>query len=166
MYYAAKREMWAICWPIVPLALPVIALGIVFALMGDWNDVLWVIRVPLLLLILVLGLVLWTTLGTSYEITSSHVVLRAGALRQTIKLDAIVEAVPTSEPWYKVRRYYRYASSADAVRIGYQRDNKSNGEVVISPDGKSRFLADLAKAAPHLQDVGGGTLRRRSESLT
>jgi hypothetical protein len=140
--------------------------GIVFALMGDWHDVLWVIRGPLLFLLLVLGLVLWTLFGTSYEITSSHVVLRAGALRQTIKLDAIVEAVPTSERWYKVHWRYPYASSADAVRIKYQRANKSNGEVVISPDEKYRFLADLAKAVPHLQDVGGGTLRRRSESLT
>jgi len=166
MHYAAKRDAWVTCLPIALLTLPLIALGLAFALMPEWNPALWVIGGPLLLLFLVGVALQWTLFGMSYEITSSHMIVRAGPLRQSIELDAIVEAVPTSEARYILGGVwrFRYASSADAILMKYQRANESSWEVVISPVEKSRFLGDLAKAAPGLEDVGHGTLRRRSES--
>ena len=44
----------------------------------------------------------WFWFGTSYEITSTHVRIRCGPIRWRMKLDQIVEAVPTSSAWLMV----------------------------------------------------------------
>jgi len=123
------------------------------------------IAVGILLLLTVL-LWVWFWFGTSYEITSSHVRICCGPIRWRIKLDEIVEAVPTSSAWLMVGgSHARFALSKDAILIKARK--KILGvvphAVLISPRDKTAFLAELAAASPDLDLSGDGVVRRRNQ---
>ncbi len=110
----------------------------------------------------------WFWFGTSYEITASEVIIRLGPLRQRIRMEDIVEAVPTSSAWLIVGGLHiRCALSRDAIMI---KSSKKLWPLVflpykalISPLDKPGFLQTLAEASPNLERSEEGGLRRRAE---
>ena len=106
---------------------------------------------------------------TSYEITGLFLTVRFGTARRRIKLEAIVEAAPTSAVGYFLAalslHHAKFALSANAILVKYQREDGTSCTMVISPRDKSGFLADLGNAAD-LRDTGGGKLCRELESAT
>jgi hypothetical protein len=108
----------------------------------------------------------WFWFGTSYEITSSHVRIRCGPIRWRMKLDQIVEAVPTSSGWLMVGgNHARFALSKHAILIKAR--DKLFGvvphAVLISPRDRTGFLSELAAASPNLDLCDDGTVRRQVE---
>ena len=108
---------------------------------------------------------LWFWFGTTYEITSSHVIVRLGPIRWRIKMDEIVEAVPTSSVWLMLGgSHARFALSADAIMIKYR---KKNGRkwlgfiepaVLISPQDKTEFLQELAEGSTNIEQSDDGSV--------
>jgi len=151
-HYPAKKDIWAVCL-IALVVLAFIGFGIFFMAMQSHNAR----SVGGGILLLLVGLfLLWTSLATTYEITSSHVVIRWGPLKWRIRIDEIVETVPTSSIWFALGgTHARFALSADAISIKYR---KKNGKkwlgfiepaVLISPQDKTGFLQAVAKASPN-----------------
>ena len=162
MRYPVKKDVWAVCL-IALIVLAFIGFGIFFMAMPARNAT----SVGGGILLLLVGLFLcWTFLATTYEITSSHVVIRWGPLRWRIRIAEIVEAASTSSVWFALGgTHARFALSADAVLIKYR---KRNGKkwlgfiepaVLISPQDKAEFLQTLAEASPNLEQSGDGGLR-------
>ncbi|HUG66291.1 MAG TPA: PH domain-containing protein [Pirellulaceae bacterium] len=134
-----------------------------FATEGASGAAAIVVGVVVLLTVL---LWVWFWFGTSYEITSSHVRIRCGPVRWRVKLNEIVEAVPTSSAWLMVGgSHARFALSKDAILI--KASDKVLGflphAVLISPGDKPGFLRALAEATPHLQQCDDGSVRCRVE---
>lgn len=120
------------------------------------------------LVVLTALLWVWFWFGTSYEITASEVIIRLGPLKQRIRIEKIVEAVPTSSAWLMVGGLHiRCALSRDAIMI---KSSKKLWPLVflpykalISPQDKTGFLQALAEASPNLERSEDGTVRRRNE---
>ena len=120
--------------------------------------------------LVVLTALLWVSfwIGTSYEVTASEVIIRLGPLRQRIRIEEIVEAVPTSSAWLMVGGLHiRCALSRDAIMI---KSSKKLWPLVflpykalISPQDKPGFLQALAEASPNLERSEEGSVRRRAE---
>lgn len=163
MKFPAKKDFGTAAAFLVFVAV-VIAFGsFEFATEGTSGSAAIVVGVILLLTVL---LWVWFWFGTSYEITSSHVRIRCGPIRWRIKLDQIVEAVPTSSAWLMAGGWHaRFALSKEALLI--KAGNKVLGvvphAVLISPRDKPGFLRALAEASPHLQQCDDGSVRCRAE---
>lgn len=163
MNFPAKKDFGTAAAFVVFLAV-VIGFGFwEFATEGASGAAAIVVGVVLLLTVL---LWFWFWFGTSYEITSTHVRIRCGPIRWRVKLDEIVEAVPTSSAWLMVGGWHaRFALSKDAILI--KASNKVLGflqhAVLISPQDKPGFLRALAEATPHLQQCDDGSVRCRAE---
>jgi hypothetical protein len=71
-------------------------------------------------ILVALTALLWVSFwfGTSYEITASQVIIRLGPIWSRIRIDEIVEAVPTSSAWLMVGGPHgRFALSRDVIMI-------------------------------------------------
>ena len=91
MTFAAKKDPWVV-WMLAPIIVVALGAGLFFLLLPGGNAGSTGGGVVLL----ILGLFfLWGLLGTTYQVTSSHVIVRGGPLRHRIRIDQIVEAVPT-----------------------------------------------------------------------
>jgi hypothetical protein len=91
-----------------------------------------------------MGLLLWTSSRTRYEVTSSDLIIRFGPFRTTLPAASIVAIFPTRNP------VSAPAPSLDRLRIDYRK----NGELrftLISPRDKEAFVRDLAQAAPQMR---------------
>jgi hypothetical protein len=92
-----------------------------------------------------LGLLLWGSLRTSYEVTSSDLIIRLGPLRTTLAVNTIVHVAPTRDPTGAP------APSLDRLRIDYRGPDGLPSFTLISPKDKGAFLRDLARVAPQVQ---------------
>jgi hypothetical protein len=92
-----------------------------------------------------LGMLLWTSLRTSYEVTASDLIIRFGPFRTTLAVGSIVEVAPTRDPTSAP------APSLDRLRIDYRRADGMTSFTLISPKDKEAFLRDLARVAPQVQ---------------
>lgn len=166
MKWPAKKDVWAVCL-IVLVVLACIGFGSFFIAMPARNAV----SVSSGILFLLAGAFsLWVLWATTYETTSSHVVIRFGPLRWRIRIDEIVEAAPTSSVSLVLGGTHgRFALSAEAILVKYR---KKNGKkwlgfiepaVLISPQDKTGFLQSLAEASPNLEKSDGGSMRLRPE---
>lgn len=91
------------------------------------------------------GFMLWILRGTRYELYADRLVVRSGPFRWRIPLAAIQEVRPSGSPLSSP------ALSLDRLLIRYQ---GSRLGLMISPEGESAFLQDLAARAPHLRLEG------------
>ena len=163
MKYPAKKDVGTAC-VFTLFVVACIGFGIFFIVMPDPTIVGGTI------LVLPGFLWLWLWFGTTYEITSSHVITRCGPIRWRIRMDEIVEAVPTSSIWLMLGGpHARFALSADAIMIKYR---KKNGRkwlgfiepaVLISPQDKTGFLQALAEGSPILEQSDDGNVQLRPE---
>ncbi len=157
MKYSAKKDRWAV-YLIALVALAFIGFAIFFIAMPARDAT----SVGGGILMLLLGILLWTLLAITYEITSSHVVMRWGPLRfRLIRIDKIVEASPVNS----ISATLHVAFSSHAIRITGSR--KFNGflppTVSISPQDRTGFLRELADASPGLELADDGCVRIRPE---
>lgn len=145
MRYTARRDCGTAVAFFVFIAV-VIGFGAFALVIEDSGG--WALAAGILLLITVF-LWVWLWLDTSYEITPTHLRIHFGPIRWGMKLDQIVEAVPTSSVWLMVGgSHARFALSKDAVLI--KASDKVLGvfphAVLISPRDRTAFLAELATA--------------------
>jgi len=95
---------------------------------------------PLLLMAFVWGLVMWVLYGTHYTLTEDLLLIRSGPMRYKVFLVEVTSARPTrsllSSP----------ALSLDRIEITYGRRR-----IMISPEDKVRFLAELRARCPRLK---------------
>ena len=93
------------------------------------------------------GLVLWMLLGSSCEITETHLYLSLGPLSWRLSLETIAEAHATSRLFDKDLGW-GLALSHDRLRIKC-RDRWM--PFWISPESKPEFIAELQRAVPGLK---------------
>jgi hypothetical protein len=91
---------------------------------------------------LLLGVLLWGSYHTSYEVTPSDLIIRFGPFRTTLAVGCIIRVVPTREPTSAP------APSLDRLRIDYRAADGLPSFKLISPKDKEAFLHDLAQVAP------------------
>src|SRR5438093_13334392 len=112
MTFPAKKDPGVICL-IAAIIVVASGFGIFFIVMPDTDPASVIGGIVLFILAL---FYLWVLLGTTYEITPSHVIVRAGPLRWRIQIDGIVEAVPTASRRLLLGgSHARFALSADAL---------------------------------------------------
>jgi hypothetical protein len=92
-----------------------------------------------------LGLFLWGSYRTNYEVTPSALVVRFGPFRTKLAVGSIVRVVPTREATSAP------APSLDRLRIEYRAADGLPSFLLISPKDKEAFLRDLAQLAPQVQ---------------
>ncbi len=88
--------------------------------------------------------------GTAYDVSDERLTARSGLLRWNVPIDAIIRVKPSRS----VRS--GPALSLDRLHVVYQ---GSWGGVMISPDDRDAFLADLANRSPRLKVVDGAIVR-------
>ena len=117
--------------------------------------------VPGSVLLLVGGMLLWVIFGTSYAITESSLIARAGPFRWTIPLDAIEEVVPVG--WLGDRHLFEMnlALSVRGLIVRYQtKGGWLSLPIRIAPRDRAAFLLELAERLPGLDVKDDGSLRR------
>src|SRR5262245_33365362 len=92
-----------------------------------------------------MGLLLWGSYRTSYEVTPSDLIIRVGPFRTTLAVGVIVEVAPTRDPTSAP------APSLDRLRIDYRAADGLMSSTLISPKDKEAFLHDLARVAPQVR---------------
>lgn len=164
MTFAAKKDL-GVAFLIATIIVAAMGAGIFFMVMSGGAPA--EIGGGVVLLVFALFYI-WVLLGATYEITSSHVIIRCGPLRWRIRLDELVEAVPTASRRLLLGGTHgRFALSADALMIKYRKKNGMKWlglfepRVLISPKDKTGFLQALAEAQPNLERSDDGGLRHR-----
>jgi hypothetical protein len=146
MTYTPKRDLWIFVL-LMLVSLLLLGGGLALAVTFFWKRVpfLWV---PGLILGSVGGLVLWSALGSGYEIDERHLILRLGPLRWRLALETIVEIYSTS----RLRNDFGWglALSLDRLRIKC-RDRWL--PFWISPEDKAAFIAELQRFNPHVKVI-------------
>jgi hypothetical protein len=131
-------------WSKVDVLTVVVGGGLLAAFAYGIYDILhggamgWFMAILILAVVFLFGFPVW------YRISSSELIIRCGAFRQTIPLEGIEEVYPArdvvSAPAWAIERLhvdFRKGVECDFVRI--------------SPQHKGAFLRELASKAPHLQ---------------
>jgi len=95
---------------------------------------------PLLLMAFVWALVLWVLYGTHYILGAELLLIRSGPMRYRVPLAEVTSVRPTRNPLSSP------ALSLDRLEIVYGRRR-----ILISPEEKQRFLAELHARCPHLE---------------
>ena len=136
MRFASKVDLWFV------LVLAGTALSALWAVGRAWERAGTVeLVVSFFAVAVAVGLPLWLLVGTHYELTDGHLLVRCGPFRTRIALDQIRSVKPSrslaSSP----------ALSLDRLAIAYGRF----GTVLISPKDKAGFLAALQQQAPGVQ---------------
>jgi hypothetical protein len=100
------------------------------------------------MLISAAAFILWVLYATYYTLTDCSLIIRSGPFQWTMPLDAIIEIFPTHNPLSSP------ACSLDRLYIRYIRPGGLRSGVMISPQDKAVFLADLVARAPGLKLEG------------
>ncbi|ARN77675.1 hypothetical protein BST97_06505 [Nonlabens spongiae] len=93
--------------------------------------------VPAFALLLVLGLLLWIAMGTSYEITENEMKYRSGPIKGAIAISDIHEVVVGKTMWVGLKP----ATARNGIIVRYEKFS----EIYISPDNNQRFVDKLLK---------------------
>lgn len=93
--------------------------------------------VPAFALLLVLGLLLWIAMGTSYEITENEMKYRSGPIKGAIAISDIHEVVVGKTMWVGLKP----ATARNGIIVRYEKYS----EIYISPDNNQRFVDELLK---------------------
>lgn len=94
------------------------------------SHVQWLVVAPTLLL--GIGLPWWIVTSTAYTVTTDTLVVRSGPFRWYVPFEQIRAIAPTRSPLSSP------ALSLDRLRIDY-----GSTSLMISPEDRERFLADL-----------------------
>jgi Bacterial PH domain len=107
-------------------------------------------------IIAICGILLWSYLSASYEITPEELVVRFGPIRPRYRLSSIAEAIPTRVP---LRPGLNLVTSWDIVYIRFRGPSgrAAGWPLAISPANKTEFLRELADRVPGLSVLGEGT---------
>lgn len=104
--------------------------------------------IVLSLLVLTVGLLLWTLLSIQYVLRENHLFVKAGPIRSRIAYEDITKVSPTRQ----ILTGYRLLTSMNAIEIHYR--SGLLGSVKISPREQERFIAELKKRSPHMKVDG------------
>jgi hypothetical protein len=119
--------------------------------------------VPGVALVLAGGMIFWILRGTSCEITDTRLIVRAGPIRWTIPLDAIVEVVP-SGAWGGPVFECNFGLAVNGLRLRYRtRRGGLSWSIRIAPQDRSAFLLELAERVPALVAKEDSSLRRPAD---
>jgi hypothetical protein len=148
--YSSKQDWWIV--GLVRLSIAAMLVAVVG---------IWLSPAPLLTrlalcgwILAIAGFSLHVMHTTAYDLTEEDLIVRAGIMRRRVPIDAILSVKPSrcllSGP----------ALSLDRLHVRY---HGSRWGVLISPDDRQTFLADLAGRSSELELLDG-TLVRRDES--
>ena len=143
MLYVAKKDIWVICM------LSIFSLSM---MLGGIACMAMVHPATMIYGLFLLGtgaIPLWCLCATSYEISDAQLIVRCGPFRRHVLLENINLVRPSSSIRYVFFagiRSFRFTLSSDALLVQHSRANHSPWGLVISPDEKTTFLNDLAKA--------------------
>ncbi len=132
MKYKAKIDWWIGAAILVGLAVPFVVAAMV--------HLPWMYAVGLGTFVLVFGF----CYPQSYETTAAALVIRAGLSRRIIPYGEITAVRPSTDSRSAL------ALSLDRVQIRYA----ASGDLLIAPDDKSAFIADVAARTPQLRRHG------------
>ena len=142
MLYVAKKDTWVICM------LTVFALSMMLGGVACLATAHPAILIYGLFLLGTGAIPLWCLCTTSYEISEAQLIVRCGPFRRHIPLENINLVRPSSSfryVFFAGIRSFRFTLSSDVLLVQHSRENHSPWMLVISPDHKQTFLADLAK---------------------
>ena len=143
MLYVAKKDTWIICM-LCTLTLSMLVCGVACFAMAHPVTLFYG-----LFLVGTGAIPLWCLCDTSYEISATQLIVRCGPFRRHVPLEDINHVQPSSSIRYVFFggiRGFRLTLSSDALLIKHSRANHSPWMLVICPDDKPAFLADLAHA--------------------
>ncbi len=130
--YKAKVDWWIGASILIGMAVPFVVAATM--------HLPWMYAVGTGVLVLVFGF----CYPQSYETTDAALVIRAGFSRRTIAYPEITAVRPSSDSRSAL------ALSLDRVQIQYA----AAGDLLIAPEDKAAFMADVASRAPHLSRHG------------
>ncbi len=93
--------------------------------------------VPVFALLIVLVLLLWIAMGTSYEITENKLLYRSGPVQGSIAISDIHEVVVGKTMWVGLKP----ATARNGLIVRYEKYS----EIYISPDNNQLFVQELLK---------------------
>ncbi|HUT77779.1 MAG TPA: PH domain-containing protein, partial [Polyangia bacterium] len=139
--FVSARDTWVVVLLWISAAIVVASMGPVFcAPIAGWMQL-----GSLLLSVASGGLMLWLLYGTDYVLGGDTLRIRSGPFRWRVRLDRIVEVVPSRNPLSSP------ACSLDRLHIRYTGSRRG---ILISPEDRSRFLQTLAARSPQLRFEG------------
>lgn len=98
---------------------------------------------PNLLIIAVVAFLIWTGLGTSYELTDHELKYKSGPLRGTIEIEKIREIIVETTLWSGLKP----ATARKGLLIKYDKYN----EIYISPKTNESFVEKLLEMNPSIK---------------
>jgi hypothetical protein len=121
----------------------------------------WPALIPGAILLSVGGMLLWTLLGTNYEITDTSLRIRCGPFRWTVPLDAIEEVVPQTTWYGGPALEWNLGLAVIGLRLRYRtRSGRLTWPIRIAPQDRAAFLLELSERVPQLVVKDDGSLRR------
>lgn len=129
--YPSKVDRWFLLVMAIVVGSLVIQLGVA-ATAGNGSDVLQIA----VLCLVIIGLLVWITLGTHYTLAGRDLIIRSGPLSWRIAIDDI-ESIGEGKGLMNARS--APALSLDRLLITCRKGRR----LLISPADKKRFLADL-----------------------
>ncbi len=129
--YHSKIDWWLLV--ILVAAIVVGVFGCLSAVMAGGGKTLWV---ALPTAVFAIGLPVWVLLSTRYTLDGGVLVARSGPFKWKIPVAEISAITPTRNPLSSP------ALSLDRLRIDYG----SGKRIMVSPEDKERFIADLEAA--------------------
>jgi hypothetical protein len=149
MIYYSKKDLWIVLIVLVAFLIPLIAgaynlIGVNTNRRVGWQLLITGVTIGVLILVL--------TYPLYYEITPSVLIVKSGLRRWEIPLSTIEEVQPSQSSLASP------AWSLDRLSISYMKDGKRT-TILVSPENKTEFLAQIAQSAPQLRPSDGGLVR-------
>lgn len=149
MTYYSKKDLWLVLIVMSAFLIPLI-IGIYNLIAANANRRLgWQL---LIIGALIVSLILIVAYPLYYQITPSTLIVKSGLTRWEIPLSSIEEVRPSRSSLASP------AWSLDRLSITYVNDGTKKS-ILVSPEDKTAFLAQIAQSAPQLRSSDGGLVR-------
>lgn len=150
--FAARKDAWLV---VTIAVITAVTVGLCVQLIGSPARLMTKLLLGPVLLC-GSGFLLWTLFGTSYQLTSTALLVRVGPLRWRIPLASIIEVSPDR-------------NLASSAALSYERLHiRQSGDTLdtyVSPRDRQRFLDVLASRCPELERVGEHLVRNGEARL-
>jgi hypothetical protein len=161
MVHAGKKQWWLTGPLAVICAAQLVGGGMLLGVAVIGGE--WPALIPAAALLLAGGMILWILRGTSYEITETSLVIRAGPFRWKVPLEAIADVVPV-DGWGGSGLEWSFALAIRGLRVRYRKKSgRLTWPIRIAPQDRAAFLLELTERLPELEVGQDGSLRRPAE---